>query len=216
MYHSQGKLIVSKGVGLKAPPKAVTYVAKPKKKYKPKQKEEWKAITTNLTLNQDSTGSLVLLNGCTRGGDIANREGRQINMRSVEIKLQDFVTSGTGIDQNHRILLVLDKQPNGVAPAIADILDSASTYALRNLNNRKRFKILWDKRLQMNASGEPFSTKLINKYKKFYIQTTYNAGDVGTIADIATNSLYLIGFGNVAPGATAGSCNANVRVRFTE
>lgn len=214
MQHTQGKLIVSKGVGLSRPPKAVTYVRKVKKTY-PKIKAEWKSIDTNITQVQDAIGAVTLLNGCQQGDDIGNREGRQIQMRSIELKLHTYGTAGTGIDQIHRILLVLDKNPNGVAPAIADII-TANTSGLRNLNNRKRFKILMDKRLVINASGEPGTNKVIKKYKQCAYTTQYNAGNAGTIADINNGAIFLVTIGSSIVGATAGTTFGYVRIRFTE
>lgn len=215
MQKTTGKLIVSKGVGLRAP-KTVTYVAKKKMTKKFKPKEEWKVIDTAGTWANDTTGAVTLLNGCTQGDDIANREGRQITMRSLEIKLTNFATSGDGLDQFQRVLIVLDKQANGSAPAITDILTANNVSAPRNLNNSKRFKIILDKRFYLNASTESFSAVIWKKYKKLFTQVQYNTGNAGTVADITTNSLYLVTLGNRIAGVTAGSTQGYIRLRFTE
>lgn len=216
MQRSSGKLIVSKGVGLRAPPKTVTYVAKKKstKTYKPK--EEFKYIDTSGTWVNDTTGAVTLLNGCVPGDDAINREGRQITMRSLECKLTNFATATTGLDQFHRVLIVLDKQANGAAPAITDILVTNNVSAPRNLNNSKRFKILMDKRFYLNAAGEAGTAKIWKKYKKLLIPVQFNNGTAGTVADIITNSLYLVTLGNVAAGGSAGSTQGYIRLRFTE
>lgn len=216
MQHTQGKLIVSKGVGLRAPPKQVTYVAKKKYAKYPKIKQEWKAITTAVSMTSDATGSLQLLNGCQTGNDIANREGREINLRTFETKLSCIATAGTGTNQTQRILLVLDKACNGSAPAIANILDAATTTSLRNLNYRKRFKILMDKRYTLQKEEVGQNRMAFKKYKPLRIVTQFNAGNAGDISDITTGSLYLVSIGSNVAGETAGTVTGSARIRFTE
>ena len=48
------------------------------------------------------------------------------------------------------------------------------------------------------------------------IVTEYNAGVAGTIADIATNSLYLITIGQQNAGLTAGITLGTCRIRYTD
>ena len=137
-------------------------------------------------------------------------------MKHMELRVQNSVTSGTGVDQHHRFLLVLDSQTNGAAPAITDVLTSVSTLAYPNLNNRSRFRILLDKTVVLNASAEPFSHTFEKHFLPLNIAVTYNAGNTGTVADIATNSLYFIALGTQAAGATAGACTVASRVRFSD
>lgn len=177
---------------------------------------EFKSIDSDCNGNVDSGGRLVLLNGCTRGGDINQREGRQINIRSVELHAKASVTDGTGIDQVQRYMIVYDLQTNGAAPTVGQILTSGVVQAMRKLDNRQRFRILWDERVQLNASAEPGSQKVLSFYRRLFLRTTFNEGDTGNVSDIATGSLYFICFSDRPAGGTAGSCACTVRVRFTE
>lgn len=132
----------------------------------------------------------------------------------MQYNLTAAVTAGTGVDQIQRVLVVIDGQPNGVAPGVTDVLSSASPNALPNISYRKRFKILMDKTFFLNASGEAGSTRVFTGRVPVNSITYYNAGSAGTVADIATNSLYLITVGSQAAGATAGSLTGTVYTRF--
>lgn len=220
MYSASGKMLTPRAQAYYARKNAkkVAIVPVMKKTYRkyPKTKVEYKVIDTAGSYVCDTTGAVTLLNGCVQGDDIANREGRQINVRSMEIKMLNTATAATGVDQLQRVLIVLDKQANGATPAITDILTANNINAPRNLNNSKRFKILVDKRMQLNAAGESGSTRLWKKYKKMYIPVQYNNGNAGTSADITTNALYMVSLGNIAAGVTAGIVQGYCRLRFTE
>jgi len=126
------------------------------------------------------------------------------------------VTAGTGIDQWHRYLVVYDRQTNGAALTFANVISALDVSAPRNLENRRRFTILMDRKFHLNASGEAGSQRLVQWYRRLRHPVTYNNGDAGTVADITTGSLYLISYGRVAAGATAGSCYGTVRVRYED
>lgn len=177
---------------------------------------ELKAVDVSIAQVNDSTGAVTLLNGIARGDDINERDGRQVTAKQLELRLYRYVTSGTGIDQLTRVLVVLDRQANAAAPAITDVLVSASPYALQNLDNRKRFLILWDDLRHLNATAEADSACTNVKRISLKFQMQFNNGNAGTVADITTNALYLITVGNVAAGATAGAVAGRTRFRFTD
>lgn len=166
----------------------------------------------------DTAGSLILLNGMQLGTTASTRVGQNITIRSVECRVINRVTAGTGVDQTHRFGLYVDKQCNGVALTGVDLLNAATIYGLRNLNNRSRFKCLLDKFIVLNATGEPGAEKYWHLYLKFKrpIVVQYNGGNAGTIADINSNSMYIYLIGSQAPGATAGTQTGYYRIRYTD
>jgi len=173
-----------------------------------------KAITTTPNLANDSTGAILLLNGTQLGSDIDKRIARRVRMTRLEMKLQAYATATTGLDQFCRLLVVLDKQPNGAALAITDVLENATTTGLVNLSNRSRFTVLTDQIHYLNSSVEPNSGKAIYRALSVGATTWYNSGNAGTVADITTNSLYLIAIGSLVAGNTAGSVTGKVRLYF--
>jgi hypothetical protein len=178
---------------------------------------EVKTLTTAINQVADSTGAVVLLNGMSQGTTASTRVGRQVVIRDVEYSLAFYATPTTGIDQIDRFLLVFDRQSNGSAPTITDILESNSPFALLNKDTSSRFVVIVDNVKSVNASAEPESnvltghvTRRVNKLVQF------NAGNAGTIADINTGGMFLVSLGNLAAGATAGSIIGRVRVAYTD
>jgi len=178
--------------------------------------QEFKSIDTATNGVADATGFVQLLNGCAQGSDIGDRVGRQIMMKSIQAKLYSYVTPATGVDQVHRLMIVYDRQVNGSLPSIATILNTVTPYSMKNLNYRKRFKILMDKTFVLSASGEDSSQMYTEFYRKLRHPVEFNAGNAGTVADIITGSLYLVSVGNIGAGAPAGVVTGNLRVRYTD
>ena len=177
---------------------------------------ELKAVDTTINSAIDSTGYVHLLNGIARGDDINERNGRQVLMKSVQISWLSFATAATGVDQVHRVVLVYDRQANATALTWNDVFGSSSIHYPRNLENRKRFKILMDQSYVINAAGEPGTGRVEKFYRKLAHPVTFNAGDAGTIADITTGSLYLMWTSSVGAGATAGTIQGRARVRYSD
>lgn len=177
---------------------------------------EFKSVDVTGTPATDTASGVLLLNGIARGDEIFERDGREVLMRSIQLTCQSNVTTGTGVDQTHRVLLVYDRQTNAAALTAAQVLTAVTVFSARNLENRRRFKILMDKRVTLNASGEPNSNIIWTFYRRLRHPITFNSGDAGTVADITTGSLYLVVVGNAAAGATAGTTSVYSRVRYTE
>lgn len=176
---------------------------------------ELKAKDTSASMDMDTTGTRTLLNGIARGDDIADRTGRQINMRSIELRC--FVTgNAAAVDQHVRLLVVYDRQTNAAQAAATDVLVTNEPRSLKTLENRERFVILVDKQLYLNAAAEPGTARVFKMYRRMNLPTTFNSGDAGTVADITTGSLFAMSVGNQAPGNTAATCYVNARLRYQD
>lgn len=178
---------------------------------------EWKYVD-----NQDShvlTNAVTarLLNGLVPGTAANQRIGMKVMIRSIEIRL--WLNSINSINTLARIALVLDKQSNGAPGAAADVWDNKASplnvVTIRNLANRKRFKIMWDKTMSMSTQEPVDYYHLYMKLRK-PIVTEYNAGVAGTIADICSNSLYLYSWSNDNTGANEVTYTFVARVRYTD
>lgn len=179
---------------------------------------EWKYLDTALNGTVDTTGGILLCNGLVPGSGASQRIGMKVEIKSIEVRGYMGGTPGTGVDQVLRWQLFLDRQTNGVAPAIGQQLLANNVYAPRSLIARKRFKILMDKTYNINAVGESGSFRTFKAYMKFRrpIVMEFNAGTAGTVADIVSNSLFFYVVGSVAAGATAGLTYGYVRIRYTD
>lgn len=145
-------------------------------------------------------------------------------MRTIEHKFLIKNVSATGLEQCVRMLYVLDRQANGTALVLTNVLTAATVISPRNLTFRKRFKIVWDKTYAIGgcvpASNTGTPTSRFGKaYIKFRrpINVEYNANIAGNIGDISTNSLYYIVLTDIASGAGT-NCNliSYTRLRYTD
>lgn len=177
---------------------------------------EYKSIDSSTTLAANNGGNILLLNGLVKGDNLDQRCGRKIVMTSLAIRLSGNSTTATGACQAHRVLIVQDKAANGTALSITDVLDAITVYSHPNLNNRLRFNILHDFMVAVSAADDPQSWYVREFKMNMKIPVIYNSGNAGTIADIVTNSVYLIVMGTEAAGTTAGSVLARVRIRFAD
>lgn len=183
---------------------------------------EWKYVDVAVTPLVYSTASITLLNGLVPGTGASQRVGMKVALRTIE--LRGFVESytGTGLEQEDRIMLLLDKQPNGVGPtAITDFLTAATVVSPRNLANRKRFKLLWDQTFALGAVATTtgtVTTRCFKKYLRFGVPliVDFNTGTAGTIADIVSNSLHFITFGTEGVGTQGATSSFFIRVRYTD
>jgi hypothetical protein len=127
------------------------------------------------------------------------------------------VTGTTGVDQTQRFIFVYDRQSNGAAPAITDVLDSNSPFSLFNKDNAQRFRIVADFVKVLNASVESGSTHVTGIVRtRLETPVLFNSGTAGTIADINTGGLFLLSLGSSTAGATAGTIVGRVCVNFTD
>jgi len=178
---------------------------------------ELKVKDTLIDSDINTVGDMILLNGIARGDDISERVGRQVDLVSVNFDGTVY-GNATTVNQNIRWAIVYDRFPNGVAPTIPLIYTSISDPSSpRVLDNRNRFTVLASKHMTVSAPGGIHDQMVVKKYRGLHgLQTTFNSGDAGTVADIQSGALYLLMHGTVNDGATECSCYGNVRVRFRD
>lgn len=166
------------------------------------------------------TPTFTLLNGTAAGTGASDRIGTEITMKSISVRgtwLQNTsLTSGTS---NYvRMLLVYDSQSNGSAPTAAELLTGSGMFAHKNLDNRKRFKILKDKLFILlptsgsNSSGGPQAVNF-KFYRKLNAKTEYK-GTTAAITSIATGAIYLVCLAQAA--ANGPSFTGSSRIRYDD
>lgn len=164
-------------------------------------RDELKVIENAATqANFASAGSVALYNGVAQGTDFTNRIGRKVIVKSIHFKA--WVSPATSTDSPGdicRLMLVWDKQANSAAPAVTDILTTADPFSGVNLNNRDRFKVMYDRRVSMNpavyAANVITGGNPITVYREKFIkcnQEVIFSGTGATVASIQTGSLYLL------------------------
>lgn len=159
-----------------------------------------------------ATSLSPLLNVPVSGSDVFNRVGRKIYMKSLQIKGLIF-NNNTSIQDSGRMLLIFDSQPNAAAPTVQNLLSNfdgvgaTNGNSMINLNNRQRFLVLRDHQIIFpgvnNAAGVLTNVGPVLDTGKYQyeinwfvklkgLETIFNQINGGTIADIASGSLYLI------------------------
>lgn len=189
-------------------------------------RQELKVFDTAVSFTFDTTGEVPAtgqLSLVTVGDTLNNRDGAVINVKSLQFRGNAAFTPGAAATASTVCFLyiVLDRQANGAAAAITDVLTSnAMSTALGNVPNQYRFKILKRIVIPMTASaGVTTAYNTVNVHVDEYIkfpkplQMRYTAS-AGAITDLASNNLFLLA------GADGGSddlvsFNATARLRFT-
>jgi len=105
----------------------------------------------------------ILLNGIAEGDDNTERNGRKVNIVSVDCKI---LHNGAAVSQptTVRTVLIWDNNSQGVAPLTGDIFTNLSSNWLNapfNVDNENRFTILYDRRIML-SQGIFF---ILNNYK---------------------------------------------------
>jgi len=155
------------------------------------------------------TGTAALLCNPVLGSDMNQRIGRKIIMKSIYIrgciKRTPSINMVNAIVGPYlgRMILVYDQQPNGAAIAASDVLDNVDSWSHLKLDNRDRFKILYDKEFALDswwldaptAGNWNRDTQAIKKYKKLNLEVIFSSS-TGTIGDIQSGALWLIFVGD--------------------
>jgi len=168
-----------------------------------------------------TVASIFCINAVSTGSSAFNRIGRKIHMKSLYLQgyFSPTGVAAASVSQFARIMIVYDKQANGAAPAIADVLRdqinntgadaNVSVFSSGlNLNNRERFDVILDKRFTLpgltaafgsNGNGGTANFMNINEYRKLGMRDVQFRSDSvpSTIADIASGALIMITFGDL-------------------
>lgn len=181
------------------------------------------------TYQVNTTGSITLLFVPQLGTDFNARIGRKTKVTSLYIRgrlqneIAGSVQTGNIAAQQARMIVFIDLQPNGAAPAVTDVLVEALPSSQLNANNRDRFLIVKDKVFYfdpvINQTTATQSQAAFNRtgyniklYKKCAIETIFNATNGGTIGDISSGAVYMMWIGSTAAGVNT-DVNAIVSTR---
>lgn len=183
----------------------------------------------------NTTGNFTLLNGLVRGtGLYGERVGAKVNMTKISISGQIASNTAFGAvsqaaaPQTARLIVVQDKQCNGAIFSLTDLLDTATANALYQGDWLGRYKILYDRRWDLEyvatAAGPTYGSSGGGKsMHSFHIEIPcyatvhYNNGNTGGVADIDSNSIYMLWVGTVAASATlAATARVGVQAHYTD
>ena len=154
----------------------------------------------------EATGNLEdSLITISQGTGESQRIGRKINIVSMQLKYSWSlaVAPSSSASNSVRAIVFVDKQTNGTAISIDDVIASATVAGIHghyNLANEDRFDILWDKTWDLNrkasantGAGSAGVSK-IGEYRTTMDIPIEYSGTNGTITELRTNNIGLICF----------------------
>lgn len=190
---------------------------------------ELKYVDTDLTggtMVCDTTGNANPLNLIAVGDDNTTRDGRQVNIVSIQIKGRVNPIDAITNPVRCRVAIVWDNANNSASPTAAQLI--AAVYAAADstsfplVDNANRFTILWDSAYVLgnnaNTATQAISphpgAHLVDYYKRIN-QVTQFSGTTAAIGSIQNGALWMITLGDQAANA-GGLFIGRVRVRFTD
>lgn len=179
---------------------------------------EKKHIDKSIGIDFANDTNPLTLTTTTQGDTSSTRTGLKIYAKSLvmhyTIDWPDTATQET----NCRLLIFLDKNPQGAVPSTTDLLEAATTDSLyNNVNEGRRFVVLYDKHFNnLNPTttvprdqGGVIKLK-INK-NIWYLDSTSAGSSLGR------NQLFILPLGDVTnTHADAASIDGNCRVYFDD
>lgn len=185
---------------------------------------EVKFLDTTNTFQFDSTGEVPATGQLAlipQGDTESTRDGRVATIKSIHIKgALTLVPAALGLASGTTyMILVLDKQCNGAAAAIGDVLTGNSmALSFNNLANSERFTILkkwawdWNPAAGVTAAFNNQS-KHMDYFKKVDIPMHFS-GTTGAITEIRSNNIFLLA-GSVSTIDDYVYFSGATRIRFT-
>ncbi len=196
-----------------------TFGARVKKIINRSKELKFKDLDTNSSAPIGGTGLVVLISGIAEGDDSLTRDGEIAEIASIELKVKIQGDPDAILGGDSRILLVRAvKNVEGVLPTIGEILESDSSFAYPNQNNRGDFKIFLDRTVIQQAPDRATTAKLsyFEYFKRFTtpLKLTWDGGGA-TIADTERGHWFIVLLSNLGTGLQP-TWRVNSRIRFID
>jgi len=168
-------------------------------------------------LEQDTTGAgagFVCVNQIVQGTTGITRIGNKYTITKMELKFA-LKLVGTNKYNSTRVLLVRDLFPNGLAPALSDIVISLGIgtalnfQSFQNPYHTERFKIMHDKVYDMDSDFKDQINFTFAIRKRINVQCQASNGN---IADISHGAVYLIAGSQEYAGAAGITTSVNCKL----
>lgn len=190
------------------------YAALTRKKSSLTLTPELKYNDVTFSTDATTTETVVSLTNFAAGDTALLRDGNKIQPKSLNLRVS-FANEALTQSNLIRCVVVLDKQPNAVAPTYATVFDAATVVAQRQVATASRFTILCDDVVTLNAlsgTGGAVSKAFWQRYISLPSMITTYSGSAA--AEPYTNGLYFMYLGDTAAGATDVDVVGSARLRF--
>jgi len=171
------------------------------------------------TVSNPNNAVNMLLNEIPQGTDYDERTGTEAKIKSLQLTCIISAKDGILLNQRVRMIIFLYLRPtgNGAVPPVTELLQSAASgntlpmVAQRNLDNRSRFSILYDRTFGLEPYGVVGSQRVIKIYKRLNFHTIWERSETGDEGSgISKNALYMYMFSD-SDNAAETACFSRVR-----
>lgn len=154
---------------------------------------------------------VVILSALAQGVAVDERIGNAVTWTSIQGKIS--LRLGTSGINQCRLMVVLDKMPDQAVILGANVLDDIAIPMISplNLNNNRRFRVLWSRNVSWSASG-PSAIRQVSFFKRLRLTTRYT-GPNFNVNTITAGSLFFLIFSPQATG-DAPVVHFHIRQRF--
>lgn len=168
---------------------------------------------TNISTSITGTPSILFLTGLAEGDDVTQRNGRSVLLKSSYLQAQ--LVLGTATSAVVRIIIFMDKVSNGTTPTALDLLQYTSTITspLNTDNAMNRFKVLTDRRYQLDSQKNP------QQWVKTYLKQNHHLVYKGTTAsssDTVSGHLYMLLWSSTLPSNSSITMEYTNRIMFVD
>lgn len=179
-----------------------------------------------------ATATVYCLNLINVGTGATSAIGRRLIMKSLLLRMsvreaQNTTVSTTVAPTAVRVLVLYDRQPSGALPSVANILGTTTygTASPLNLGFSDRFTVLLDEKFNIGGSYQTTSLSSLNYHPGYFLDRYVKVGlpceavttFSGTIAGIATGSILLLAWSDLAAASSPPLVDASMsRIRFID
>ncbi len=170
-------------------------------------------------------GAFASIVGIPSGTGESERIGRKCQVRSINwryrLSLSETI-AGTPPEETVRVILYLDKQTNGAAASVTDILELNDYQSFNNLSNKSRFRVLMDRTHNLNSTaGGPVTASTgdwagqrlnFSFFKKCSIPLEFSS-TTGNLTEMRSNNLNVLLLSDTG-GLT--TFTSRMRMRFSD
>ncbi len=184
-------------------------------------RQEYKFHDIDLVDTAVAQGGTILVsqNLIAQGTTESERIGRKCTIRRIgwrynfELLAQTDPIKGADVV---RLIMYVDKQCNGAAAAVTDVLEFNDYQSFYNMSNQNRFRILMDRTISMNSSAGGGNGTTLDIFSHGVHGTFYKTCSIPIEFDSTTGALTEIRSNNIGVLIMSrdGSCDFDSRVRL--
>lgn len=173
---------------------------------------EVKYSDTSMNTNPSNAGQVSYCSGVTQDVDNNQRIGRSIKLVNMSWTYMCELNAGVTLASQVRIIVFIDYECNGAAPAVLDLLSTADITSPYNMVfSLRRFRVLYDKLFALSKNG----TACVTGHEGIpYKGHVYFEGISNGIASAGKGSIFCLHISNEATNTP--NVNMRHRIRYVD